>query len=202
MLPDDNNVVFAVSVNLNDIDLEYTAGRCLNSGIEPLEKDIYNYQMAEAVYFLENGTVAKFTDDKRNGLVEENMERLDSANIPYPETVYSELGPEFEYDFIVVQEKMEETFRDLIQRPVGFVNELFEDIIEPADDKGFEVDTKPQNIYRDPETGKLGMLDVHDGKSTRADRKKPRNWMRHELKSGLNDLAEEYENMQEALDAI
>ncbi|MFQ3275043.1 MAG: hypothetical protein ACI9SF_000176 [Candidatus Nanohaloarchaea archaeon] len=191
-----------MSVNLNDVDLEDTADRCLNSGIEPLEKDIYNYKMAEAVYFLENGTVAKFTDDKRNGLVEENMERLDSANIPYPETVYSELGSEFGYDFVVVQRKMEETFRDLIQNPVNFVDEVFEDIIEPAAEEGFEVDTKPQNIYRDPETGKLGMLDIHDGKSTRADRTKPRNWMRYELKTGLNDLAENYENMQDALNAI
>lgn len=188
--------------DLKDIDLEATAGRCLNSGIEPLEKDVYNYQMAEAVYFLENGTVAKFTEDSRGDLVEKNTDRLDRANIPYPETVYSELRSNFEYDFVVVQRIMEETFRDLIQNPTGFVNEIFDDIIEPAEKEGFEVDTKPQNIYRDPETGKLGMLDNHDGKSTRADRTNPRNWMRYELKTGLNDLAEEYENMQDAVDII
>jgi hypothetical protein len=191
-----------VPADLNNINLEATAGKCLNSGIEPLEKEVYNYQMAEAVYFLENGTVAKFTENVKDDLVDKNTDRLDRANIPYPETVYSELESNFEYDFVVVQRKMEETFRDLVQNPTDFVDNVFDDIIEPAEEEGFEVDTKPQNIYRDPKKGRLGMLDIHDGKSTRADRTNPRNWMRYELKTGLNDLAEEYEHMQEAVDAI
>lgn len=187
---------------LGEVDLQETADKCLNSGIEPLEKDVYNYAMTDKVYFMENGIVAKFMEETRADTVEENKNRLDSAGIPYPESVSGELGNSFDYGFVVVQRKMKKTFRDLIEQPVDFVDQVFEDIIEPASEQGFEVDTKPQNIYQDPETGRFGMLDINDGKSTRADRTKPENWMRYELKTGLNDLSESYENMQKALDRI
>jgi len=200
-------VNFELTGNLSEM-----GRRVSESNVESIDEEIYNYENAEDVFFVEQGSkeadwVVKFFDENRTYEVGKNTALLEAAGISYPPTVYGPVEvPERSWEYCVVQPRMNQTWYEEICRdgadPVKFVEDLERDVIEPAAEAGLTVDIKHTNLYRDTGSQKIGVVDVQDGISVKIGEKDPENWMWFNFQMQLRDEKKELEGVKDALNAI
>lgn len=141
-------------------DVKHILGR---EDIEPLDKEIWNYQSSESVYFY-RGEVLKLSSSSNPETVERNFETFEKAGISYPPTSYFVPSNE-EYSLAVTQDIVgQNAMEAIVEDPEGFIEDVYDNMERAASENIF-VDSKWSNWGY--ENGDILNVDLNDSASSK-----------------------------------